>query len=91
MSTNLEHSALSYFKRKEARNFDSPENESTTLERHVHDENGEMWDNRCTLHYAVHDYGEAPRVMHRTTVAGGIPWGMPPLGGSRKKGDQKEP
>ena len=32
-----------------------------------------MWDNRCTLHYAVHDYGEAPRVMHRTTVAGDIP------------------
>jgi taurine dioxygenase len=32
-----------------------------------------MWDNRCTLHYAVHDYGETPRVMHRTTVAGDIP------------------
>ena len=32
-----------------------------------------MWDNRCTLHYAVHDYGQAPRVMHRTTVAGDIP------------------
>jgi taurine dioxygenase len=32
-----------------------------------------MWDNRCTLHYAVHDYGEAPRVMHRTTVAGRSP------------------
>lgn len=32
-----------------------------------------MWDNRCTLHYAVHDYGEAPRVMHRTTVAGEVP------------------
>jgi alpha-ketoglutarate-dependent taurine dioxygenase len=32
-----------------------------------------MWDNRCTLHYAVHDYGEEPRVMHRTTIAGDIP------------------
>jgi alpha-ketoglutarate-dependent taurine dioxygenase len=32
-----------------------------------------MWDNRCTVHYAVHDYGEAPRVMHRTTIAGDIP------------------
>jgi len=32
-----------------------------------------MWDNRCTLHYAVHDYGEATRVMHRTTIAGEIP------------------
>jgi taurine dioxygenase len=32
-----------------------------------------MWDNRCALHYAVHDYGEAPRLMHRTTIAGDIP------------------
>jgi alpha-ketoglutarate-dependent taurine dioxygenase len=32
-----------------------------------------MWDNRCALHYAVHDFGEAPRVMHRTTVVGDIP------------------
>ena len=32
-----------------------------------------MWDNRCTLHYAVHDHGDAPRVMHRTTVVGEIP------------------
>ena len=32
-----------------------------------------MWDNRCTLHYAVHDHGDAPRVMHRTTIAGDIP------------------
>ena len=32
-----------------------------------------IWDNRCMLHYAIHDYGEAPRLMHRTTVAGDIP------------------
>ena len=32
-----------------------------------------MWDNRCTLHYAVHGYGDAPRVMHRTTIAGEVP------------------
>ena len=32
-----------------------------------------MWDNRCALHYAVHDHGEAPRVMHRTVVSGDIP------------------
>jgi taurine dioxygenase len=32
-----------------------------------------MWDNRCTVHYAVHDYGEAPRVMHRATIAGDVP------------------
>jgi taurine dioxygenase len=32
-----------------------------------------MWDNRCTLHYAVHDYGDGKRVLHRTTVSGGKP------------------
>jgi taurine dioxygenase len=32
-----------------------------------------MWDNRCALHYAVHDYGQTPRLMHRTTIAGDIP------------------
>jgi taurine dioxygenase len=32
-----------------------------------------MWDNRCALHYAVHDYGEAPRVMHRTIIEGDTP------------------
>jgi taurine dioxygenase len=32
-----------------------------------------MWDNRCALHYAVHDHGEATRVMHRTVIAGDMP------------------
>ena len=32
-----------------------------------------MWDNRCAMHYAVHDYGVAQRLMHRTTIAGDIP------------------
>lgn len=27
-----------------------------------------MWDNRCTLHYAVRDYGDARRLMHRSLV-----------------------
>jgi taurine dioxygenase len=27
-----------------------------------------MWDNRCTMHYAIHDYGDAERVLHRTTM-----------------------
>lgn len=27
-----------------------------------------MWDNRCTLHYAVNDYGTEPREMHRIAV-----------------------
>lgn len=32
-----------------------------------------MWDNRCTVHYAVHDYGNEPRLMHRTTISGDTP------------------
>jgi taurine dioxygenase len=33
-----------------------------------------MWDNRCTMHYAVRDYTEdMPRLMHRTTAGGEIP------------------
>ncbi|MEL6374286.1 MAG: TauD/TfdA family dioxygenase, partial [Pseudomonadota bacterium] len=31
-----------------------------------------IWDNRCTLHYAVTDY-TADRYMHRTTVIGEVP------------------
>lgn len=33
-----------------------------------------MWDNRCTMHYAVYDYDDSmPRLMHRTTAAGDRP------------------
>jgi taurine dioxygenase len=30
-----------------------------------------MWDNRCTLHYAVHDYGDAVRNLCRVTLTVG--------------------
>lgn len=32
-----------------------------------------MWDNRCTSHYAVHDYGTSERIMHRVTIQGEVP------------------
>jgi taurine dioxygenase len=32
-----------------------------------------MWDNRCTMHYAVHDYGEQDRVLNRITLRGEVP------------------
>ena len=33
-----------------------------------------MWDNSCTMHYAVMDYTEdMPRLLHRTTAGGDIP------------------
>jgi taurine dioxygenase len=32
-----------------------------------------LWDNRCTMHYAVHDYGEQTRILHRISIAGDVP------------------
>jgi taurine dioxygenase len=32
-----------------------------------------VWDNRATQHYAIDDYGDLPRRMHRVTVAGEVP------------------
>lgn len=32
-----------------------------------------MWDNRCVMHYAIHDYDDMPREMHRVTVSGERP------------------
>ena len=32
-----------------------------------------IWDNQATQHYAVNDYGSAPRVVRRTTIDGDAP------------------
>jgi len=34
-----------------------------------------IWDNRATQHYAINDYADSPRIVHRVTVAGTIPVG----------------
>ena len=33
-----------------------------------------MWDNRCAMHYAAHDYSDEARLMHRITIAGERPF-----------------
>lgn len=33
-----------------------------------------FWDNRCTQHYASHDYGAAHRIMNRVTLVGDRPY-----------------
>jgi len=35
-----------------------------------------IWDNRATQHYAVADYHEHPRRLHRITIAGPVPVGI---------------
>jgi taurine dioxygenase len=32
-----------------------------------------IWDNRATHHYAIADYGDAPRTIHRVTIEGEAP------------------
>jgi alpha-ketoglutarate-dependent sulfate ester dioxygenase len=46
-----------------------------------------IWDNRATQHYAVADYDDLPRLMHRITIAGSIPVGISGDTSVVRKGD----
>ena len=50
-----------------------PEN---TLRWHWSPGDVAIWDNRATIHRAVDDYGDRPRVVRRTTVAGDLVVGV---------------
>ncbi len=36
-----------------------------------------IWDNRCTLHAAAHDYGDAERILYRIVTEGEVPFDLP--------------
>jgi taurine dioxygenase len=46
-----------------------------------------IWDNRATQHYAVADYDDLPRRLHRITIAGSIPAGISGDTSRVRKGD----
>jgi taurine dioxygenase len=49
-----------------------------------------IWDNRATQHYAVSDYDDLPRLLHRITVAGDIPVGIDGRTSVTRKGDASD-
>jgi alpha-ketoglutarate-dependent taurine dioxygenase len=49
-----------------------------------------IWDNRATQHYAVADYDDQPRLLHRITVAGDIPVGINGDTSVVRKGDANQ-
>src|SRR5450755_2984228 len=46
-----------------------------------------IWDNRATQHYAVADYNDRPRLLHRITIAGDVPVGISGDTSVVRKGD----
>jgi alpha-ketoglutarate-dependent taurine dioxygenase len=49
-----------------------------------------LFDNRITQHYAVDNYDDAPRRLHRVTVAGDIPVGIDGSPSYSVKGDASQ-
>ncbi|GAB3716601.1 TauD/TfdA dioxygenase family protein [Nocardiopsis oceani] len=49
-----------------------------------------VWDNRATQHYAVADYGDEARRLHRITVAGDVPKGVDGRPSRSLAGDSSE-
>ncbi len=46
-----------------------------------------IWDNRATQHYAVADYDDQARLLHRITLAGDVPVGIDGSVSTVRKGD----
>jgi len=46
-----------------------------------------IWDNRSTQHYAVDDYNDLPRLLHRITLAGDVPVNLDGQRSRTLKGD----
>ncbi|MBO0767256.1 MAG: TauD/TfdA family dioxygenase [Solirubrobacterales bacterium] len=49
-----------------------------------------IWDNRATQHYAVDDYDDLPRLLHRITLAGDVPVGLDGDTSVTRKGDASD-
>jgi taurine dioxygenase len=49
-----------------------------------------IWDNRSTQHYAVDDFDDLPRRLHRITLAGDIPVSLDGVASIVRKGDASE-